>query len=444
MNTTKTFLSIFFLLISTITIFGQGNTCLEQGDWKYAIKRVMDNGGTSYKDELYQGEKFKGSRSGLGAYFFVFDNESYWGNFAQGESSGKGIYIVGKEDYQFLNCPGCNYYVGNYSNDVKNGLGKCYDKTGKLLYYGAFENELPKESFPQSHDNSYKFECHQYESGDLYLGETFKNVRQGLGILFEANGNTWYGEWRDGKRNGNGIEIQYNGFTKSGTWNNDIFEENAEPAEKPIELITENQPAEQKPAEQKPAEPKATEQKKAEQKQTEHVKKSEPAEKSEVQRSAKEPKPAPQPVNEILKRDGKKIYLNGRELTEQQVRSVMAQTDAFKLYNKGISYNKKGNALITFGTIFALGGATVWILDATVDMGIFQNKIQSTNISYSRLTAYIALGVGGAMLIPGITLKCVGKSKIKKSVYVYNKANTPTAELKCNFTGLGVNFTVTF
>ena len=209
----------------TIQIKQKGIPFLEQGNWKQAINRVIYTGGSTYENAVYKGERSsKGIRNGLGAYFFISDNESYWGDFLQGESSGKGIYIIGKDgDFYFSGCPNCKFYVGNWSADLKNGLGRCYDKQGELLYHGYFNNDRPIEKFPQSYDDTHKFESIEYDNGDLYLGETYRGIKHGLGIFFWANGDAWYGEWKDGKKEGNGIEFQRDGAIKAGRWSRDKY-----------------------------------------------------------------------------------------------------------------------------------------------------------------------------------------------------------------------------
>jgi hypothetical protein len=203
----------------------RGITYLEKGNWKSAINKVVYTGATTYENAIYKGEKSnKGIRTGLGAYFFIADNESYWGEFLQGESNGKGIYIIGKEgDFYFSGCRGCKFYAGNWSSDMKNGLGKCYDKKGDLLYFGYYQNEKPLETFPQTYEESYKFESVEYSNGDMYLGETYKGYLHGLGIFFWANGAAWYGEWKDGKRDGTGIEFLRDGSIKTGRWFGDTY-----------------------------------------------------------------------------------------------------------------------------------------------------------------------------------------------------------------------------
>ena len=207
----------------TILIKQKGISALEKGDWKQAVNRLIFSGSSTSENVIYKGERSeKGIRNGLGAYFFIADNESYWGNFINGESNGKGIYIIGKEgDFYFSGCPGCKFYVGNWSADMKNGLGKCYDKKGDLLYFGYYYNEKPIESFPQSYDDTYRFESIEFDNGDIYLGETFKGVKHGLGIFLGVKGDAWYGDWKDGKREGVGIEFKKDGTIKSGRWGND-------------------------------------------------------------------------------------------------------------------------------------------------------------------------------------------------------------------------------
>ena len=211
----------------TIRIKQKGITFLEQGNWKQAINKVIYSEASTYENAVYRGEKSnKGIRNGLGAYFFIADNESYWGDFLHGESNGKGIYIIGKEgDTFFSNCPSCKFYVGGWSSDMKNGLGKCYDNKGELLYRGYFNDDKPMETFPQSYGSTQKFECIEYDSGEIFLGETNKGIKHGLGILFGTKGEAWYGEWKDGIRDGNGIEFQRNGSIKVGRWHGDKYSE---------------------------------------------------------------------------------------------------------------------------------------------------------------------------------------------------------------------------
>jgi hypothetical protein len=207
-----------------IDVAQKGITFLEKGNWKQAVNKTMLNVTKHYPNGIYKGVIANGTRNGLGVYYFISDLQSFWGDFLGGESNGKGIYLIGKEgNFFFIGCPECKYYAGNWANDVKNGIGKCYDKTGKMIYHGYYNNERPTDSYPQSHDDTYKFECIESNNGDMYLGETYQGIKQGLGIFFWANGDAWYGEWKNGDRNGNGIELHYDGTVKAGRWANNAY-----------------------------------------------------------------------------------------------------------------------------------------------------------------------------------------------------------------------------
>ena len=393
-----------------VTIKQKGITSLEKGNWKQAIKKVIHNGGTHYKEEMYKGEMSnKGSRNGLGVYFFIEDEDSYWGSFLKGESSGKGIYIIGKEgDYSFSGCRGCKYYAGNWSSDIKNGFGRCYDKTGKMLYSGYFQDDKPMDKFPQWYDTSNKFECIEYDNGNIYLGETQAGINTGLGILFLENGDAWYGEWEDGKRNGDGIEYQYSGSIKTGRWINDTLEVKIDNIENTAEEI------------EKPA-------------STEENEKG----KQFLNDNPIESKSAKVSFPETLTRDGKKVYLRGKELSQSEVRKIMTNTDALHIYNKGISNNKNGNGLITCGTLLMIGGGIMAVATYFND--------QKENKKNSIIIGSTIVATGTILLIPGIALKISSKSKIRKAVDMYNNGGkTASAELKCNFTGNGIHFSMVF
>jgi hypothetical protein len=132
-----------------VQIFQKGISFLEKGNWKQAINKVLYNGAINYSDGAYKGERSGNWRNGLGVYFFTTENQSYWGDFLRGESSGKGLYIIGKDgDISFSGCRNCKYYAGNWASDWKNGIGKCYDSTGKLLLFSAMGHPKLFSFFP--------------------------------------------------------------------------------------------------------------------------------------------------------------------------------------------------------------------------------------------------------------------------------------------------------
>lgn len=125
------------------------------------------------------------------------------------------------------NCPNCLYYVGYYCDGLKCGKGRCYDKDGKMIYYGDFSNNRPIGAYPTKENySSYKFECIEYTNGDKYLGETYNGKQQGQGFYLWNNGDAWYGPWKDGIRDGFGIMMYYNGNVKYGKWSNNDYYKN--------------------------------------------------------------------------------------------------------------------------------------------------------------------------------------------------------------------------
>jgi len=217
-------------LSQKVVVIQKALTSLEKGSWKRAINEVMCNVTSKYENGKYKGEIFQKKerdenrimtfnfRNGLGVYVYV-DRDSYWGEFEYGDSQGKGMFIIGKEgEYSLPYCYDCRYYSGNWVSDMKNGTGRCYDKTGKMIYSGIFNNEKPSDKYPQKCDNIFKFECIEYPNMEKYLGETKNGKREGLGILFFENGDAWYGDWKEDKKNGKGINLFYGGGIKSGKW----------------------------------------------------------------------------------------------------------------------------------------------------------------------------------------------------------------------------------
>jgi len=217
-------------LSKKVTVIQNPLTLLEKGNWKKMINKVMSNVTSTYDNGKYKGEIYVqkeriGNKtvtskflSGLGVYEYA-DKMSYWGEFENGDCKGKGISIIEKEgDFYIPGCYSCRYFVGNWANDMKNGLGKCYDKAGHLIYFGNFQNNKPTEKYPQTHNKTYQFEYIECSATSKYFGETKNGIKEGLGIMFSENGDAWYGEWKEDKKNGKGIELLYNGSVKSGIW----------------------------------------------------------------------------------------------------------------------------------------------------------------------------------------------------------------------------------
>lgn len=205
-----------------ITQSANQDNSLSKGVWRTLMKKTVDNVTNTYDNGVYKGQTSGGTRNGIGVYCWKNEGEFRWGYWSNGSKSDIGILFLG-DGYTLKNCPDCKYYVGNWSNGEKNGTGTCYDKNGKLIYYGKFSSDKPTESYPTSGYESYKFECIEYTDGDMYLGETKNGKRHGYGIFLWSSGDAWFGPWDEGSRKGYGLYFRYSGSLLYGKWDGDDY-----------------------------------------------------------------------------------------------------------------------------------------------------------------------------------------------------------------------------
>ena len=195
----------------------QGNA-LVRGGWREKMRKAFDNPSYFYNNGRYKGGLNNG-RNGLGAYWWTEDDDFFWGDYAGGDRNGNGIYYIGGTNRHISNCNNCIYYVGPWKDNKKNGKGTCYDKDGKLIYYGDFKDDAPTGTYPSTTSySSYKFECVEYSDGDVYIGETKDGKRHGYGVYIWSDGGAWYGPWEDGERMGKGIYMSYDNKHTLGRW----------------------------------------------------------------------------------------------------------------------------------------------------------------------------------------------------------------------------------
>ena len=191
--------------------------------WRKLVEKTMNSHATnSWKN----GDRYKGQKNelldGLGVYRWK-EGYLYFGRFYDGKMTEYGIFITRDfEKNDIENCRNCAIYVGGWSTGKKSGQGSCYDKTGKLIYYGNFLNDKPVETYPApptiSYD-PYKFRIF-YENGNIYLGETKDGKKHGQGIYLRKNGDMWYGPWENDIRtdSSSGIDILNDGTIRTGRW----------------------------------------------------------------------------------------------------------------------------------------------------------------------------------------------------------------------------------
>ena len=142
-------------------------------------------------------------------------------------------------------------------------------------------------------------------------------------------------------------------------------------------------------------------------------------------------------------RDGK-VYQNGKELAEYELQylNLTTNNETLRLYNKGISKNKKGNAcFIAYGVIIGAGAPIGGIAMAYNDPN---NGAEAFLVGFG-IGVSMGVIIGFPLLVTGITLKLNGMDNIQKSVDMYNNGGkTSNAVLKFGFTGNGVGLALNF
>ena len=187
------------------------------------MKKSFDNPDWTYDNGKYRGQLNNG-RNGFGAYWWKDDDDMFFGYYKDGNRNGQGIYIIGHDNRWVRYCKDCMYFVGRFEDNDKAGSGTCYDKFGNLIYYGEFKDDKPVDDFPVTGKyKSYKFECIEYDNGNMYVGETKDGKRHGRGIYLWKDGSSWYGYWEDGSRSGRGIYYPYSGKYTVGSWKGDEY-----------------------------------------------------------------------------------------------------------------------------------------------------------------------------------------------------------------------------
>lgn len=132
--------------------------------------------------------------------------------------------------------------------------------------------------------------------------------------------------------------------------------------------------------------------------------------------------------------DGRKIYQNGRQLSQNEVRSLLAtsNTDASPLYNEGILKNTYGSYWLYPGIGAAAIGGILILSTMDPDSNTFG--------------AAVIIGAAGIVATTiGTIMKSNSKKLIGRSVETYNRGGSfSSAELKFGVTGNGVGLVLNF
>ncbi|MBO4605627.1 MAG: PEGA domain-containing protein [Bacteroidales bacterium] len=199
---------------------------LVDGDWRPRLQKLVDYASYYYDNGRYKGQG-SGNRNGLGVYWWKEDGDFFFGEHYSGQREGKGLYIISKPLPSCVrNCADCAFYVGDWDDNNKSGYGACYDRNGKLLYYGRFSGDKPTGTYPDPKaDANRRFICMKYDDGSMYLGEVRvdgdKYIRDGYGIYIWDDNSFWVGPWENGGRKGKGIYITYENKQTPGRWDGD-------------------------------------------------------------------------------------------------------------------------------------------------------------------------------------------------------------------------------
>jgi hypothetical protein len=150
----------------------------------------------------------------------------------------------------------------------------------------------------------------------------------------------------------------------------------------------------------------------------------------------------------MLYADGMKVSSNGRKLSRNEVKNLMANTNALNYYNSGLLKRRVGNILLWTGVgLTVIGGLATansyssysYSYDPYAGGGSFTDEEEIP------IGAFIVAGVGIGAGITGLILKSKGKKLVGQSVEMYNRGNhTSNVEFNIGLTRHGIGLVVNF
>jgi hypothetical protein len=153
-------------------------------------------------------------------------------------------------------------------------------------------------------------------------------------------------------------------------------------------------------------------------------------------KTVQQPIRALSPVQGLIA-DGMKVFSDGRRLNKNEVRGLFINTDALKIYNKGISKRQQGNIFLWSGVGAAALGGFFLIGEAS-----------SPNASALTPIGAICTGTGIASVVTGVIFRINAKKYVEEAVSSYNSrvraSGVHTPELKFGFTHNGIGLVYTF
>jgi len=160
------------------------------------------------------------------------------------------------------------------------------------------------------------------------------------------------------------------------------------------------------------------------------------------------PTTKPEITSDILVAKDRTVLKGGRELSKTEVRMLMAQTDALRMYNKGLSRNRNGSIFLVTGIGLFAGGAYVHVTDPFEERYSYYGSDGNLYYGYDEKIQKIGgimMAAGAVIAITGATLKMTSKIPVQKSVNMYNSSKSVSnLELKFDVTGNGVRLALRF
>ncbi len=175
---------------------GFGKVAFQEGIYQGEVENGMANGYGLIKffnGDIYMGEMKNNCMTGIGTK----STASYitLGKFISGKRCGHCCTVqklkisTGIRGFNHLFIP--EYYIGNYSNDLKSGKGTYLYKHGDA-YDGNFQNDLPNGKGAYSHNSSYPDRDGYFAEGNFVNGKLVGSYTQ-YGWTKFAQGDIFYG-----------------------------------------------------------------------------------------------------------------------------------------------------------------------------------------------------------------------------------------------------------
>lgn len=159
--------------------------------------------GVDKPKNIYVGQMADNNRDKTGTGMSLSKNGNlYVGDFHNGKFSGYGMMIVG-ENGKIANVPGTAFYVGDWIDNKKEGVGTCYGANGDIIYEGKFVDDEPVGAYPSVRVNQLRyFSDLETENGEYYIGEVTGGKPDGFGLFVLPDGGRSIGRVKQGRRYG--------------------------------------------------------------------------------------------------------------------------------------------------------------------------------------------------------------------------------------------------